>query len=210
MPSLMYGQKYQILSGYEGFSGGYLTASSGGCYSNLRAMGDNLNCVSTMVYPEQWTSQKYGDGSLWKIISATGRTDGSPVMFNDIIYLRAGFPPDQKRFGPDAGGGYLETRGYGCQDNLLCVSTGPTPKREASWKILLTEPGGGGVQDEGEVQRGSSEIHLQNGFDDWKGGYLDTRGEGCQGNKLCVSTRENWNRENDGTTWKFVAPGQFT
>lgn len=38
-------------------------------------------------------------------------------------------------------------------------------------------------------------VHLQNGFNDWNGGYLDIRGAGCEGNAYCVSTSSRLGRE---------------
>ncbi|MCY7349743.1 MAG: hypothetical protein LH606_03635 [Cytophagaceae bacterium] len=210
---LVYGQKYQILNGYQNFSGGYLVASVDGCPPNGEAMGNDdvsMHCVSTIVYPELWDYHKHLFGTVWTILSATGKE--GPVLLNDTIYLRAGFVVGQQKVAPDAEGGYLDTRGKGCQGNHLCVSTRANSNRNlgtASWSIVINEPGGG-VLSAGVIERGA-EVHLQNGWDNWQGGFLETRGEGCTGNKLCVSTRKEWNGGDAlSQTWKFVTPGQFT
>lgn len=50
------------------------------------------------------------------------------------------------------------------------------------------------------------EVHLEDGWNNWNGGYLYTRGEehAC----LCVSTHDTWNENDDPATaqWKFVFP----
>jgi hypothetical protein len=104
-------------------------------------------------------------------------------MFGDVIHLHAGQANGQQRVGLDQLGGYLDTCGGPCQDNPYCVSTSGTTNRDrgsGSWRILLTEGGQGG----GHVNYGQ-DVHLQNGFNNWSGGYLDTRGS--EGGYLCVS-----------------------
>jgi hypothetical protein len=195
---LTYGGSYCILNGYAKFSGGgYLDVRGERC-------NDNLLCVSTRWLPPDWSTQKDGHSMVWKILSAEGKPDWSHVMANDVIYLQNQYP-----YHPDAMGGYLDTRGGGCQDNHLCVSTSVAKDRESGtgrWKIQLTEAGG-----EREVPLyfgavGGSEVHLLNGWNNWTGGYLDTRGEKCQDNLLCVSTHKTWNGQDDPLTtlWKFL------
>jgi len=45
----------------------------------------------------------------------TGKALGTPVMFGDVIHLRAGLALDQQRVVPGAQGGYLDTRGTGAK-----------------------------------------------------------------------------------------------
>lgn len=44
------------------------------------------------------------------------------------------------------------------------------------------------VTDPTQVLVYGQKYHLQNGYAGWTGGYLDTRGQGCEGNFYCVST----------------------
>ena len=43
--------------------------------------------------------------------------------------------------------------------------------------------------------------HLQNGYKNWSGGYLDTKIAGCKDNLLCVSTSTFKNRDQDSGSW---------
>jgi hypothetical protein len=47
--------------------------------------------------------------------------------------------------------------------------------------------------------------HLQNGWDNWSGGFLDTRGAWCDGNTLCVSTSVSENRDGGSGTWMIMS-----
>jgi len=124
------------------------------------------------------------------------REPGETVKSGDIIYLQS------------RQGGYLDTRGSGCQDNLLCVSCSQKRDREEGtgrWKILLAEDGELGQ----EISLRQS-FHLLNGWNNWTGGYLDTRGtgkgtnfNGTVPNLLCVSTHAEWDGIDDpnSTAW---------
>jgi hypothetical protein len=46
---------------------------------------------------------------------------------------------------------------------------------------------------------------IQNSYQNWQGGYLDTRAAGCEGNFLCVSTATVPNRDNGSGTWKILS-----
>jgi Common central domain of tyrosinase len=43
--------------------------------------------------------------------------------------------------------------------------------------------------------------HVQNGYANWAGGYLDVDGAGCQGNVYCVSTASSSNRDHGSGSW---------
>jgi hypothetical protein len=43
--------------------------------------------------------------------------------------------------------------------------------------------------------------HVQNGYSNWAGGYLDVNGGGCQGNVYCVSTASSSNRDHGSGSW---------
>lgn len=177
MATLTYGTLYRIQNGYGGWKGGYLDTRGEGCE-------DNYLCVSTA------TSFDRDNGSgTWQILSATGKAEGEPVLANDLIYLLNKYQDD---------GGYLDTRGEGCESNLLCVSTAKTSNRDqgsGTWRIITDSPGGKVQEDE--------LVHLLNGYADFTGGFLDTRGSGCESNLLCVSTSATWNRDSGSTHWRF-------
>jgi hypothetical protein len=46
---------------------------------------------------------------------------------------------------------------------------------------------------------------IQNSYQNWQGGFLDTRAAGCEGNFLCVSTATVPNRDNGSGTWKLLS-----
>lgn len=46
---------------------------------------------------------------------------------------------------------------------------------------------------------------IQNSYQNWQGGYLDTRAAGCEGNFLCVSTATVPNRDGASGTWKILS-----
>jgi hypothetical protein len=175
--ALVYGRIYTIQNGYNSWQGGYLDTRGRGC-------ADNKLCVSTAD-----SSNRDSGSGHWKI-SARDKRDGDPVLINDVFYLQNQY---------SSGGGYLDTRGRGCQDNLLCVSTADSSNRDTqsgSWKIFL-DTGSSGVVHEQDA------VHILNGYSNWQGGFLDTRGSGCADNKLCVSTCGTFNRDNGSTLWRF-------
>jgi hypothetical protein len=95
-------------------------------------------------------------------------------------------------------GGYLDTRGQGCEGNLLCVSTSTTFDRASgsgTWRIIKESSGGPVHVDD--------VVHLWNGYNEWTGGFLDTRVAGCEDNLYCVSACGSWNRAAGSTHWRF-------
>ncbi len=99
-------------------------------------------------------------------------------------------------------GGYLDTAYSGCEGNNLCVSTAYSSKRDngsGTWKIL---PNG---STSGAIREGQP-LHLLNGYASFNAGFLDTRGQGCEGNWYCASTSLHWDRAGAGTAaWRFFA-----
>lgn len=181
---LRYGSTYNLRNGYSGFSGGYLDTRNAGC-------ADNDLCVSTAYS----TNRDQGSGQ-WTILSASGKAPGSPVMQGDSVYLANRYPY-LVSVGPVAGafGGYLDTRGRGCADNDLCVSTSGSQDRDSgsgTWTIAAGD--GAGM----ELWAGEP-VTLLNHYSN--GGYLDTRARGCEGNNLCVSTAYSSNRDSGSGTW---------
>ena len=178
MANLVYGSNYHIQNGFGEWTGGFLDTRGRGCE-------DNFLCVSTAAGFDRAS----GSGT-WQLLSATGKETGATVMPNDLVYLL-------NQYGGN--GGFLDTRGRGCEDNLLCVSTAESSNRDGgsgTWRIF--------TDTDGEVGENQT-VHLLNGYDDFKGGFLDTRGRDCESNLLCVSTTCGWNRDSGSTLWRFFS-----
>ena len=173
-PELRYGEVYHIKNSYG--SGSWLDTRGSGCEGNEL-------CVSTATS----NTRHRGSGS-WKIWHETGSYTGYPVRNGDIVYLVNQY--DQPR-------GYLDTRGSGCEDNKLCVSTANTGNRDSGsgkWKIVA-DPAV-------DIIDRLTPVHLLNQYRGF-GGYLDTRGSGCEGNEYCVSTSATKLRDRGSTFWVF-------
>ena len=181
MANLTYGSTYRIQNGAAGWNESYLDTRGEGCE-------DNFLCVSTS------TSFDRSPGSgTWLILSATEKNEGEPVLSGDLIYLQnqAGGSEPYK-------GGYLDTRGYSGGGNLLDVSTSISQDRapgSGTWRIIKDSSGGNVEEDDS--------VHLWNAWSDFGGGFLDTRGEGCESNFNCVSTHVGWDRAEGSTHWRF-------
>lgn len=179
---LKYGSTYRIQNGYgDKFSDNYLDTRGQGCEGNLL-------CVSTSA-----KKNRASDSGTWKILSATDpkKAEGEPVLSGDKVYL-------QNQYGGPGAGGYLDTRGKGCEGNAYCVSTATSNNRASdsgTWRIIKDDSGG--------VVQVDNVVHLWNGWAGWSGGFLDTRGAGCEGNLYCVSTSAGWDREKGSTHWRF-------
>lgn len=189
---LSYGDVIHLQNGWNNYGGGFLDTRG---YQKDYAKTGNFLCVSTATDPK-----RDGGSGSWKIMSATGKAVGTPVLVNDDVYL----------FNQWSGnGGYLETRGYekdyGTTGNFLCVSTATVSNRDngsGTWKIVSAtgSPAGTAVSE-------NAEIHLQNGWNKFGGGYLDTKGYqkdyAKTGNWLCVSTATGPKRDGKSGTWKI-------
>jgi hypothetical protein len=189
---LYYGNIIQLQNGWNNNAGGYLDTRG---YQKDFAKTGNFLCVSTATGPK-----RDGGSGSWKIMSATGKAEGSPVLVNDDVYLLNQW---------NGNGGYLDTKGYekdyGTTGNHLCVSTATVSNRESgsgTWKISSAtgSPAGTAVTE-------NAEIHLQNGWNKFGGGYLDTKGYqkdyAKTGNLLCVSTATSPKRDGKSGTWKI-------
>jgi hypothetical protein len=177
MAELVYGELYHIQNGYSDWGGGYLDTRGRGCEGNLF-------CVSTAT----GTDRDNGSGT-WRIVGH--KNSGEKVLFNEPFHL----------FNLYSGnGGYLDTRGSGCEGNLLCVSTADVKDRDLGsglWKMFPDSKYSIVISE-------NEPVHILNGYSDWCGGFLDTRGSGCEGNQLCVSTAAGWNRDLGSTHWRFI------
>ncbi|HLP45781.1 MAG TPA: hypothetical protein VK469_07545 [Candidatus Kapabacteria bacterium] len=185
---LKYGDMVHILNGYNNWNGGYLDTCNTGCQGNFL-------CVDTYhIY-----DRAQGSGT-WKILSAVGKREGDYVLPCDNIYLLNQYP-----YYTTGNGGYLDTRGTGCQGNYLCVSTATSNNRDngsGTWKIIPDRihlnPDSCCYIYSGQV------VHLLNGYNGFLGGFLDTRGS-LGGGNYNVSTCEGWNRDKENTScWQML------
>lgn len=178
---LIYGNTYRIQNGYSAW-GGWLDTRRNGCQQNNY-------CVSVCGKDRLESSKRTAS---WRIVSWTGKT--GTVGSGDLVYLVNQYDPPK---------GFLDTRGSGCEHNLLCVSTTTSPNRHAYsgvWKIELVptenHPSGTPIPMRWAVT-------LLNYYNGGQGGYLDTRGNGCSLNLLCVSTSTSSNRDSGSGHWRF-------
>lgn len=185
--TLVYGASYHLQNGYQNWSGGFLDTRGAGC-------SDNALCVSTAN-----SADRHNRSGTWLILSATGKAVGEPVLPGDRIYLANRYPRDfsgDSNLVPESFGGYLDTRGRGCADNYLCVSTSWNHDRDwgsGTWIINANTK---------RLREGQS-FTLLNGYDNNNGGYLDTRGRGCSDNLLCVSTSGSPDRDSGSGSWRM-------
>jgi len=190
--TLRYGDIIHLQNGWNYYRGGYLDTRG---YQKDYAKTGNYLCVSTAV-----TSNRDHNSGSWKVMSASGKQDGTPVLVNDDVYLLNQWNGD---------GGYLDTRGYqkdyAKTGNYLCVSTAKNSNRDAgsgTWRILSATG-----RSAGSYVSLDHEIHLLNGWNKFQGGYLDTRGYQRDfektGNWLCVSTAKKPDRDGKSGTWRI-------
>jgi hypothetical protein len=96
---------------------------------------------------------------------------------------------------------FLDTRGTGCEENVLCVSASSSNDRDSGsgwWKIVSVSGSSGAVQP-------NDQVYLLNQYRiNGQNGYLDTRGTGCEGNVLCVSASSSNNRDSGSGTWRVI------
>jgi hypothetical protein len=182
---IIYGKTYYLQNGYFNWTGGgYLDTNSSGCEGNKY-------CVSTANTPNRANVET----GTWKILSASGKSNGTPVLISDNIHLQNLYLGN---------GGYLDTNGPGCEGNKYCVSTANTPNRAnentGTWKILSSN------KQNGTSLLVNDDIYLQNLYSG-DGGYLDIKSLGCEGNLGCVSTSVSKERvPGSGTNhWRLIA-----
>jgi hypothetical protein len=127
--TLVYGDVIFLQNGWSQYMGGYLDTRG---YQKDYEKTGNFLCVSTA----EVKNRAEGSGS-WRIMSATGKKEGSPVLINDDVYLFNQW---------NGNGGYLDTRGYQKDyeqtGNHLCVSTATDKNRSdrsGTWKLTISE-----------------------------------------------------------------------
>ncbi|MFB7210488.1 hypothetical protein [Streptomyces sp. NPDC056255] len=181
---LTYGSDILLQNQYQG-DGGYLdtngrSTQSGATYD-----------VSTNETPNSRGPRT----SVWKIVSATGKANGTRVTSGDVVYLVNQYST----------GTYLDTNGHSTRSGAKYdVSTTVTKDRgpgTGKWHIFgeTSSPTDGHV-------RTNDIVHLLNDYGTANGGFLDTNGlSGQQGGaKYDVSTSHYWNRGSGTGSWKVL------
>jgi allophanate hydrolase subunit 2 len=192
--TLKYGDVIHLQNGWNKDNGGYLDVRG---YQKDFEKTLNYLCVSTAISNDR----DNGSGS-WRVISTTGKANGTPVLAGDNIHLLNQWSNEN--------GGYLDVWGYQKDfeetGNHLCVSTALLKNRDngsGSWRIISTTGKANGTP----ILEGD-DIHLLNQWSNENGGYLDTRGYQKDfektGNHLCVSTALLKNRDDGSGTWKVL------
>ncbi|MGW1104677.1 hypothetical protein [Streptomyces sp. NPDC002540] len=180
---LTYGSGILLQNQYGG-NGGYLdtngrSAQSGATYD-----------VSTNQTP----NSRGPATSVWKIVSATGKANGTRVTSGDVIYL-------VNQYGS---GTYLDTNGRSTRQGAKYeVSTTVTKDRgpgTGKWHIFAktSSPRDGHI-------RTNDIVRLLNDYGSANGGFLDTNGVSTQqGAKYDVSTSPYTDRATGTGSWKVL------
>ncbi|MFD4856409.1 hypothetical protein [Streptomyces atratus] len=181
---LTYGSNILLQNQYQG-DGGYLdtngySAHSGATYD-----------VSTNKTP----NSRGPKTSVWKIVSATGKANGTRVTSGDVVYLVNQY----------ASGTYLDTNGHSARSGAKYdVSTTATKDRgtgTGKWHIFgkTSSPADSHI-------RTNDTVHLLNDYGSANGGFLDTNGLSNQqgGAKYDVSTSHYWDRGTGTGSWKVL------
>ncbi len=172
---MIYGGIYHIENGYANWQGGYLDAN--GKYPGHKY------AVSTFRSPDRANQ----DTGSWKIRSATGKADGTPVLYNDVFHLENLYKGN---------GGYLNV--LVARGNQYDVSTSDQSNTgSTSWKILSATGKANGTP-----VLYTEAFYLQNQYPNGSGGYLDVLVP--RGIKYDVSISDNSNRDNGSGSWRFV------
>lgn len=175
--NLIYGQTYHIKNGYLDYTSGYLDVRG------------NANC-GTNKYGVSLAESKdrYQGTGTWKIVSASGKANGTTVQSGDKIRLINMYQNNS---------GYLDACGTEtCQSKVYDVSTSMTGDRDnvrtSTW-VIKTKASGPITQDE--------VVWLQTQYNNH---WLQTCGKNANGNKYGVSLYKNQERAANVTHWKFV------
>ncbi|MFJ5921845.1 hypothetical protein ACIQF6_04450 [Kitasatospora sp. NPDC092948] len=183
--NLTYGSIILLQNQYQG-DGGYLDTNG-----RSGQPGAVYN-VSTNQAP----NSRGHKTSEWKVVSATGKANGTNVVSGDVVFL-------VNQYG---NGTYLDTNGVeNRQGAKYGVSTTDLPDRgpgTSKWHIFdkTSDPRDGLV-------RLHDVVHLLNDYASADGGFLDTNGASAQsGAKFAVSTSYYTDRGPGTGSWK-VLPG---
>ncbi|MGW4728483.1 glycosyl hydrolase family 95 catalytic domain-containing protein [Streptomyces shenzhenensis] len=181
---LTYGSNI-LLQNQSGGDGGYLDAN--GLSTQPGASYD----VSTSQIP----NSRGPATSVWKVASATGRANGTPVEGGDVIYLI-------NQYGS---GTYLDVNGYSTQSGAKYdVSTTATKDRgpgTGKWHIF----GATSSPTDGHI-RNDDIVHLLNDYGTANGGFLDVNGLSTQpGAKYDVFTTATKDRGPGTGSWRVLS-----
>ncbi|MER6633303.1 hypothetical protein ABT301_34655 [Streptomyces sp. NPDC000987] len=132
--------------------------------------------------------------SVWKVVSATGKANGTRVTSGDVIYL-------VNQYG---GGTYLDTNGVstksGAKYKVSATRTKDRGPGTAKWHIFgkTSSPTDGHI-------RTDDIVHLLNDYRSADGGFLDTNGVANQsGAKYDVVTSHYTDRGTGTGSWKVL------
>jgi hypothetical protein len=179
---LKYGDKVHLQNGYANWQGGY-----------MHTRNPDRAPWKYLVYTSD-SKNRDDDSGTWEIVSATGKAAGAEVLILDNIRLR-------NLYGGN--GGYLDVVPPGDPLPYKRVSTCDSANRDRSsgdWGIYEASP-----RSDSKVREGDP-IHLRNGFNNWQGGYLDTRSgyiPAGQPSKYIVYTSDSDNRDGGSGTWRL-------
>ncbi|MFF7182995.1 hypothetical protein [Streptomyces sp. NPDC008121] len=134
--------------------------------------------------------------SVWKVVSATGKVDGTPVNSGDVVYL-------VNQFG---GGTYLDANGgsskAGAKYDVSSTLSKDRAAGSGKWQIF----GKASSYGDGHI-RTADVVSLLNtyNYDGSSGGFLDANGASSQpGAKLDVSTSHYTDRGPGTGSWKVL------
>ncbi|MFJ7275525.1 hypothetical protein [Kitasatospora sp. NPDC098663] len=183
--TLTYGTSITLMNELGG-QGGYLDVNG----SAGRADG-KFN-VSTNPSSDRTNGRQ---SSVWKVISASGKSDGAAVMSGDKVWLVNQLAGGQ--------GGYLDVNGGEARDGAkFDVSTTESQTRidnSAKWRLLAKSS----TPSDGKV-RIDDTLHLLNDLADGQGGFLDVNGTSPKdGAKWDVSTTYYTDRGAGSGSWKI-------
>lgn len=181
---LTYGSKILLQNQYQG-DGGYLDTN--GLSQQHGAAYD----VSTNQTP----NSRGPKTSVWKVVSATGKGNGSRVTSGDVIYLVNQY----------ASGTYLDTNGHSARSGAKYEVSTTTNKHRgpgtSKWHIF----GKASSPSDGHI-RTDDVVNLLNDYGSANGGFLDANGLSSQqgGAKYDVSTSHYSDRGPGTGSWKVL------
>ncbi|MFD4942339.1 hypothetical protein ACFWNT_07310 [Streptomyces sp. NPDC058409] len=181
---LTYGSGILLQNQYQG-DGGYLDTNGHSAHSG--ATYD----VSTNETP----NSRGPKTSVWKIVSATGKANGTRVTSGDVVYLVNQY----------SSGTYLDTNGRSARSGAKYDVSTTTKDRgtgTGKWHIFgkTSSPADGHI-------RTNDTVHLLNDYGSANGGFLDTNGLSDKqgGAKYDVSTSHYWDRGTGTGSWKVLS-----
>lgn len=180
---LTYGSDILLQNQYGG-DGGYLDTNG------VSSQPGATYGVSTNATP----NSRGPKTSVWKVVSATGKADGTRVTSGDVVYL-------VNQYGS---GTYLDTNGVsdksGAKYSVSSTATKDRGPGTGKWHIFgrTSSPTDGAV-------RTDDIVNLLNDYGSANGGFLDTNGvSSASGAKYDVSTSHYTDRGPGTGSWKVL------